>query len=84
MATRLQKELTFLARTQGRAEAEVLADAITAGVHGLFVRQVRERYARGKLSRREAVKLIGARAVEETDEAWHAVEADVNWGWAGE
>ncbi len=84
MVTRLQKELTFLARARGRAEAEVLADAIQAGVHGLFVREVCERYVRGKLSRREAVKLIGARAVHETDEAWNAVEADVKWGLTGD
>lgn len=84
MATRLQKELEFLARAQKRDEAAVLADAIKEGIHGLFVRHVRESYVRGKLSRREAIRLAGAQAIQEVDEAWHAVEADVKWGFAGE
>ena len=84
MATRLQKELQYLARNLRRDEAKVLAEAIQQGVHGMFVRHVLDRYLRGKLSGRDAVKLIGARAVEEADEAWRAIEADVKWGMTGE
>ena len=84
MAKRLQKELEFLARTLRRDEAALLAEATQEGVHGMFVRNVRDRYLRGKLSRREAAKLIGPRAVDECDDAWRALEADVKWGLTGE
>jgi hypothetical protein len=84
MANQWQKELQFLTRTLRRDEAEVLAEAIQTGVHGMFVRHVRDRYLRGKLSRRQAVKLIGSRVIDESDEAWRAIEADVKWGLTGE
>ena len=84
MATRLKKELEFLTRALRRDEATVLAEALEQGIHGMFVHHVRDRYMRGKLSRREAVKLVGAQALESADRAWRAVEADVKWGLTGE
>ena len=84
MATRLKKELEFLTRTLRRDEATLLAEALEQGIHGMFVRHVRDRYMRGKLSRREAVKLVGAQALEGADQARRAVEADVKWGLTGE
>ena len=80
----MKKELEFLTRALRRNEVTVLAEALEQGVHGMFVHHVRDRYMRGKLSRREAVKLVGVQALESADRAWRAVEADVKWGLTGE
>ena len=64
MATRLKKELGFLTRTLRRDEATLLAEALEQGIYGMFIRHVRDRHMRAKLSRREAVKLVGAQALK--------------------
>jgi hypothetical protein len=84
MAAKLGQELGYLLQETGRDQASLLAEAVQEGIHTLFCRYVRDAYIEGKLSRRKAVRLLGASVVNEMDAAWQAVAADVRWGMKGE
>jgi len=83
MTVQFQQELAYLVQETGKDEALLLAEALQEGIHTLFRKHASEAYMEGKLSRRKAIRLLGAAAVEEIDAAWRAIEADVKWGMKG-
>ncbi len=84
MSTQLEKELEFLLRETGKEPSSLLAEAVQEGIHLLYKKHVGEAYILEKIDRKEAIRLLGASAIDELDEAWKAVESDIRWGLQGE
>jgi predicted DNA-binding protein len=80
----LREKLDYLVRTTGRAEADIVAQAVEAGLTELYRRQVADAYIAGDLDRAQAVVVLGEEAVEDLDSACRAIEEDVKWGLRGE
>jgi predicted DNA-binding protein len=76
----IRKKLDYLVRATGRAEADIMAEALKEGVDDLYSKQIAEAYLAGNLERRKAVAELGRAVVEDLDYARSAVEADVEWG----
>lgn len=80
MITQIEKELEYLLKESGRETSSLLADAVKEGIHLIYKRYVAEAYMDKKINRNQAIELIGEAAIEELDEAWHAVKSDIRWG----
>jgi len=74
------KELDFLIHETGKDSANLLASAVQEGIHILFKRHVAEAYIGSRISREQAVMLIGAAELSEIEYAWQAIEKDIAWG----
>jgi predicted DNA-binding protein len=79
-AQNLREKLDYLVQVTGRAEADIVAQAIECGLTELYRRQVAEAYLAGDLERPQALAALGQEAVEDLDYARRAVEDDVQWG----
>jgi predicted DNA-binding protein len=79
-AQTLRDKLDYLVRATGRAEAEIVAQAVEHGLTELYRRQVADAYLAGAMDRTQALAALGQEAVEELDDARRAVEHDVQWG----
>ena len=79
-ASTMHEKLSYLARTTGRAEVEIVAEAMEQGLAELFRQQIADAYLAGDLTRDEAVTELGETAVDSLDYARRAVERDVKWG----
>ncbi len=73
MSAQLQQKLAYLLRETGRDEASLLAEVLQEGIHTLFHKHVRDSYIEGKLSRREALRLLRSSEVEEIEAAWRGI-----------
>jgi predicted DNA-binding protein len=82
-AQTLRDKLDYLVRTTGRAEAEIVAQAVEHGLTELYRRQVADAYLARGLDRTEALAALGYEAVEALDDARQAIEHDVQWGLQG-
>lgn len=80
MLQTMRDKLGYLARTTGRSEAEIVAEAITEGLTQLYRRQIADAYLSGELDRDQAIAELGEEAIEDLDYAKHAIEKDVRWG----
>ncbi len=76
----MRRKLDYLVRATGRAEAEIVAQAVDEGVSELYRKQLSEAYLSGGIAREKAVQELGKDAVEELDYALKAIEADIKWG----
>jgi len=76
----IRDKLDYLARSTGRAEAEIVAEAIEEGLTELYRKQIANAYIAGELDRAQAIAELGEEAVEDLDYARSAVEKDVQWG----
>lgn len=83
-AQTMREKLDYLVQTTGRAEAEIVAEAVSEGLTDLYHKQIADAYLAGDLDRAQAVTELGAEAVEDLDYARRAVEQDVRWGLKGE
>lgn len=84
MAQTIRDKLDYLVRATGRAEAEIVAEAIEEGLSELYRKQIADAYLAGELDRKQAIAELGEEAVEDLDYARRAVEKDVQWGLKGE
>jgi hypothetical protein len=82
-AQNLREKLDYLVQVTGRAEADIVAQAIECGLTEIYRRQVAEAYLAGDLERPQALAALGQEAVEDLDYARRAVEDDVQWGLQG-
>ena len=80
MIRTIHDKLDYIARSTGRAEAEVIAEAIEEGLTELYRKQIANAYMAGELDRVQAIAELGEEAVEDLDYARSAVEKDVQWG----
>jgi len=76
----MRDKLDYLARATGRAEVEIVAQAIEEGLTKLYRRQIADAYLAGELTREQAIAELGEETVEDLDYARRAVERDVQWG----
>ena len=76
----IRKKLEYLVRKTGRAEADIMGEAVTHGLDELYHKQIADSYLLGQLDRKKAVAELGADAVEELDYARKSVESDIEWG----
>ena len=76
----MRGKLDYLVRATGRAEAEIVAQAVEEGLSELYRKQVAEAYLSGKLEREKVVHELGKDAVEELDYARRSIDADIEWG----
>lgn len=74
------EKLDYLVQRTGRAETELVAEALNAGLDGLYRKHIADAYLAGDLDRPQAVDALGEDAVEGLDYARSAVESDVAWG----
>lgn len=80
----MRGKLDYLVRATGRAEAEIVAEAVEKGLTELYRKQIAHAYLAGELDREEAIAELGEEAVEDLDYARRAIEKDVQWGLKGE
>lgn len=76
----MRRKLDYLVRATGRAEAEIVAQAVDEGVSELYRKQLTDAYLSGQIDREIAVRELGRDAVEELDYARKSVDADIQWG----
>ncbi|MHB9038410.1 MAG: hypothetical protein ACYC64_17300 [Armatimonadota bacterium] len=76
----MRGKLDYLVRATGRAEAEIVAQAVEEGLSELYRKQVAEAYLSGNLDREKTVHELGKDAVEELDYARRSIDADIEWG----
>lgn len=79
-AQSIREKLEYLVRATGRAEADIMAQAVQDGIDDIYRKQIAEAYLSNQLDRPDAVAELGADAVDELDFARRAVESDVKWG----
>jgi hypothetical protein len=80
MTQTIRDKLDYLVRATGRAEVEIVAQAIEEGLTELYRKQIADAYLAGELDREEAIAELGEYTVEDLDYARRAVEQDVRWG----
>jgi hypothetical protein len=83
MTQTIRGKLDYLVRATGRAEAEIVAEAIEEGLTELYRKQIADAYLAGELDREQAIAELGEETVEDLDYARRAVEQDVRWGLKG-
>ena len=76
----MRRKLDFLIRTTGRAEAEIVAEAVEEGLTELYRRHIADAYLAGRIDRDKAVSELGKDVVDDLDYAREAVGTDVAWG----
>jgi hypothetical protein len=76
----LRDQLDYLVRRSGKAESELLAEALRTGVRDLFEEELIDAYLQDELGREALVAAIGEERVRETDYARDCLQRDVNWG----
>ena len=84
MLQTVQDKLDYLVRATGRAEAEIVAEAIEGSLAELYRKQIVNAYLSGELDREQAIGELGGEAVADIDYARRAVEKDIQWGAKGE
>jgi len=77
-------ELEFIIQETGEDEVIVLAQAFREGLKHLYRQKVMGASIEGKLTRTEAVKIMGLETVEELEYQKDAIRKDIQWGLGGE
>ena len=80
MSQTIRDKLEYLTRATGRAEAEIVAEAVEEGLKELYRKHIANAYLSGELNREQAIEELGEETVEDLDYAKRCVEQDVQWG----
>jgi hypothetical protein len=83
MVKALAEQIEEVARWKHRPSAQVIAEALEAGVAQLYTQTVLGEFVRHRISRKEAVKRVGVEPVRLAERQLQAVREDVNWGRRG-
>ena len=83
VTTALNQQLDEVVKLRGLKAAEVITEALTAGMKQVYVDAVLGAYFEGGLTREDAVNRIGEELVRRGDEERSHVIADVQWGLRG-
>ena len=84
MVKALVEQIKEVAHWQRRPSAQVIAEALETGVERMYVEAVLGELVRGRLTRREAIKRVGAERVRLAERQARAVRDDVAWGLHGQ
>jgi predicted DNA-binding protein len=79
MQQSLHDRLAYLVKTSGRNENEIMAEAIEKGVAIIYQKYIANDYLSGKLSREQAVNILGAHHVEQMEQTRQHVEQNIIW-----
>jgi hypothetical protein len=80
MSRSLAEQIEFVATHQRRQEAEVLADALRAGLAEIYRDALVQAYLAGEISRTSITEEVGADRLREIDQQRDAFESDLAWG----
>jgi hypothetical protein len=83
MVKALVEQIEEVARWKHRPSAQVIAEALEAGVAQLYAQTVLGEFIRRRISRKEAVKRVGAAPVRLAERQLQAVREDLRWGRRG-
>jgi hypothetical protein len=83
MVKALVEQIEEVARWKHRPSSQVIAEALEAGVAQLYTQTVLGEFVRHRISRKEAVKRVGAEPVRLAERQLRAVREDVRWGQRG-
>lgn len=76
----LADELTFLTQHTGQNEASILVQALQVGLNLLYHQAIEQLFIDTKLSRLEAVNILGEKRVAELEYAQRALVQDIAQG----
>ncbi len=76
----MRRKLDYLVRATGRAEAEIVAEAVDEGLSKLYRKHLADAYLSGKIDREKVVQELGKDAAEDLDYARNSIDADIKWG----
>jgi len=77
-------ELEFILQETGEDEVTVLAQAFREGLKHLYRQKVIDAFIEGKLTKAEAIKILGLETVEDLEYQKDAIRKDIQWGFRGE
>ena len=80
MSRSLAEQIEFVATHQRRQEAEVLADALRAGLAEIYQDALVQAFLAGEVSRAWMVEEVGADRLHEIEQRRDAFEKDLAWG----
>ena len=80
MELAITKEIQEIKKYRKAEESQILAEALRLGVNQLWKKAILDEYAEGKISKREAVRLLGPELVERLDEEKRFILKDIRWG----
>ncbi|MBI4471282.1 MAG: hypothetical protein HY646_01350 [Acidobacteria bacterium] len=80
MVKALVEQIQEVARWKRRPSAQVIAEALETGVAQLYAQTVLGEFLRGRLTRKEAIKRVGAEPVRQAERQMRAVRDDLGWG----
>ncbi len=83
MVKALVEQIEEVARWKRRPSAQVIAEALETGVAQLYAQTVLGEFVRGRISRKAAVKRVGAEPVRLAERQMRAVREDLHWGRRG-
>lgn len=83
MTKALLDQIEEVARLTREDSAQVITEALAAGMAKLYADAVLGAFLRGKISRRHAIKRVGLEAVRQAERQARAVRDDVKWGLNG-
>lgn len=82
MATeaKIANEIEEVVKLREEPEQVVLAKAIELGISRLWRETVLEKYLKGKLTKKQAIKMVGSALVNLAEKQKQAAVEDVKWG----
>jgi hypothetical protein len=83
MTTALNEQLDEILRLRQTDSAQVVAEALHAGMQQVYLDTVLEAYLHGRLSRTEAIERVGAGNIDRAEEEHRIMQEDVSWGLRG-
>ncbi len=83
MQDEMLKELETLSNERKEDVTTIIANAVKIGMEIIRQETILERYFKKKISREEAIKLVGLEAVKLAERQRRAVLDDVKWGLYG-
>jgi len=83
MQDEMLKELETLSNERKEDVTIIIANAVKIGIEKIRQETILDRYLKKKISREEAIKLVGLEAVKLAERQRRAVLDDVKWGLYG-
>ena len=79
----IAQKLSFVVSQRGQDEAALLAQAVRTGVEALYREALIEAYLAERVTRDEALRVLGPESLEDVEYQRECLQRDVAWG-AGE
>ncbi len=76
----LTQELENLAKEKNKDITVIIAQAMKIGVSKLWQESILEKYLKGRLTRKQAIRILGIDLVKLADKQKRVVVEDIKWG----